>query len=98
VALTHAEDLKCGDVFTFRGDSYVALAQFSDNRHVQTVVVAILAEDYAVPLKTHKTVVALQLIRTLELDVTGRVGLKLTVATLTAAEAAGLPVPQTGSF
>lgn len=37
----NAEDLKGGDVFLFREGLYVALSNFMDCRHTQTIVTAI---------------------------------------------------------
>lgn len=94
MALTAAEDVKCGDVFTFHGDSYIALLSFTDERHVTTTITAIMAEDYDEPLEVHKSVFGLQLVRTLDLDVTGHVDVKLRVLRPTDDEIKQLPMPK----
>ena len=96
--MTKAEDLKCGDCFTFRGEPYVALSQFSDNRHSQTILTAVRGEDYDTPLSVADGVVVMRLVRTFEVGVTGRTTLSLTVVELTDEEVRNLPTPKIGAF
>lgn len=38
-----AQDLCCGDLFCFRGETYLCLSSFTDKRHTQTIVTAVSA-------------------------------------------------------
>lgn len=62
----NVEDLKCGDVFTFRDVAYLCLMSFTDNRHSQTIVTAVRPPGQNPPWTklTPNTVYALRLFRT----------------------------------
>ncbi len=38
---TEVQDLKCGNVFEFRKETYIALSNFTDTRHTQTIITAL---------------------------------------------------------
>jgi hypothetical protein len=64
-----AEDLRCGDVFEFHEGLYVVLGQFTDERHMQTVIFALPEEGASAPVEE---VQPLRLLRTFPLRVVAR--------------------------
>ncbi len=70
----NAEDLKCGDVFVYLKDNWVALSNFTDERHTQTIITAVLENNISKPLKG---VSVFRFFRTCKLEIVGKRKLKL---------------------
>ena len=78
---TRAEDLKRGDVFTFRKVSYLSLSNFTDRRHTQTIVTAV-----PVGVKEYEQIVVLRLFRTFGVHVTAKTKIDLKILSNSDAE------------
>lgn len=72
MAKKNAQDLKCGDVFDFRGSTYGVLSSFTDSRHTQTIITALELGDATKAIGKVKEVIVFRLFRTFKVDVTGR--------------------------
>jgi len=72
----NAEDLRCGDVFVFRGRLYIALSCYTDNRHTQTIVTAICQESSCAPLQE---VTSIRFFRTFRVPVCHHIPITLVV-------------------
>ena len=70
------EDLKCGDTFVFRDKQYIALMNFTDMRHTQTIITAIPVQKIGSPITE---VVVLRLFRTFRVQRVTKRDIKLTI-------------------
>lgn len=89
-----AQDLKCGDVFRYRNNHYLTLLNFTDSRHAQTIITAVLESDYNNRSRLDR-VTSLRLLRSQHLEVVAHhhldlIKLEAQVEELTPAEVAEL--------
>lgn len=71
----NAEDVKAGEIFTFRGTQYICLNGFTDQRTTQTILTCIDGRS----LNTVKGVTVLRLLRTFKIMVTATCPIELKV-------------------
>jgi hypothetical protein len=81
--MTMVEEVRCGDVFRFRGEQYVCLSCFTDRRHTQTILTCVR---HAKHLRCDEEVIVFRLFRTFEVNVEDRLGIFIRVEENTAEE------------
>lgn len=86
----NAEDLKCGDRFTFRDVDYVTLLSFTDDRHSQTMITCVRHSQFAKPVRE---VAAIRFHRRFRVEVVDHLPVELTVLHLTDDEVKTVDVP-----
>jgi hypothetical protein len=85
--MTNAEDIRCGDIFRFRGKKMLCLSNCTDSRHVTTFLTC--TEDDG----SDDHIFVCRVIRTFRLEVVGSTNLQITVLENTREEGKSCPPP-----